>query len=138
MPPSEDERATAREWLLRAKSNLARAKQSKPVDALWEDVCFDAQQAAEKAVKAVLLWRDVTFPYVHDIEALLTALQRAGHEVSEEMWDADDLSRYAVETRYPGAAPPVSEADYRHAAILAERVVRWAEQIIAATPPVES
>ena len=134
MPPSEDERATAREWLLRAKSNLARAKQSKPVDALWEDVCFDAQQAAEKAVKAVLLWRDVTFPYVHDIEALLTALQRAGHEVSEEMWDADDLSRYAVETRYPGAAPPVSEADYRHAVILAERVVRWAEQIIAATP----
>jgi HEPN domain-containing protein len=132
MPPSEDEKATALEWLQRAKGDLALSKQAKPKEAFWEDLCFHAQQAAEKAVKAVLLWRDVTFPYVHDLEALLTAMEKAGHSVPEELWDADDLSRYAVETRYPGPAPPVTEADYQQAVVLAERVVRWAEQIISA------
>ena len=43
-----------REWLNRARSNLARARQRIPGTYL-EDACFDAQQAAEKAVKGLLL-----------------------------------------------------------------------------------
>ena len=44
----------AKEWLKRAKSNLARAKAGKvSEDILYEDLCFDAQQAAEKALKAL-------------------------------------------------------------------------------------
>ena len=46
-----------------------------------EDLCFNAQQAAEKAIKALLIQRDAGFPYVHDIAALLTVLERAGQEV---------------------------------------------------------
>ena len=130
MPPSEAEMATARDWLRRAKGNLARAKQPKPADAFWEDLCFDAQQAAEKAIKAVLLWYDVTFLYVHDIEALLTALEKAGHHVPDELWEADDLSRYAVETRYPGIAQPVGQEEFQQALTLAERVVGWAAAIV--------
>ena len=45
-----------REWLNRARSNLARARQRIPGTYL-EDACFDAQQAAEKAVKGLLLAR---------------------------------------------------------------------------------
>ena len=36
-----------REWLNRARSNLALAKNRIP-DAYLEDLCFEAQQAAEK------------------------------------------------------------------------------------------
>ncbi len=57
MPPEESSVGTPQEWLRRAKSNLARAKQPKPDEAIWEDLCFDAQQAAERAVKAVLRHR---------------------------------------------------------------------------------
>jgi predicted nucleotidyltransferase len=32
-----------------------------------EDLCFNAQQAAEKAIKALLIAHGVRFPYVHDI-----------------------------------------------------------------------
>jgi HEPN domain-containing protein len=39
------------DWLVRAKSSLALAKQAKPQEAFWEDQCFLAQQAAEKALK---------------------------------------------------------------------------------------
>ena len=39
-----------REWLNRARSNLALAKSLVP-EAYLEDLCFEAQQAAEKAIK---------------------------------------------------------------------------------------
>ncbi len=53
-----------REWLVRAKSNLALAR-ADTVGALLEDLCFEAQQVAEKAVKAVFVHRGVTFPFIH-------------------------------------------------------------------------
>ncbi len=130
MPP-DDEKATAREWLLRARGNLSRAQQPKPAEAFWEDLCFDAQQAAEKAVKAVLIARGVSFPYVHDIDVLLTTLESAGWSVGDEIRQADDLSRYAVETRYPGVGPRVTESEWREAVALATAVVEWAEQELA-------
>ena len=55
-----------REWLNRARSNLARAK-TKRKGVYLEDLCFDAQQAAEKAIKAVLIKLNGNFPYVHDL-----------------------------------------------------------------------
>jgi HEPN domain-containing protein len=59
-----------REWLNRARSNLALAK-AKRKGVYLEDLCFDAQQAAEKAIKAVLIKVDVDFPYAHDLAELL-------------------------------------------------------------------
>ena len=47
MPPDAKSTATAQEWLGRAKGNLARAKQAKPAEAFWEDLCFDTQQAEQ-------------------------------------------------------------------------------------------
>lgn len=44
--PTED----PREWLNRARSNLALARAKSPGIYL-EDLCFHAQQAAEKAIK---------------------------------------------------------------------------------------
>lgn len=40
-----------REWLNRARSNLAKAKGAYAIHEVYlEDLCFDAQQAAEKAI----------------------------------------------------------------------------------------
>ena len=118
------------DWLRRAKGNLARAKQTKPKDAFWEDLCFDAQQAAEKAIKAVLVDRQLEFRKTHDLGELLTLLDSSGYPVSEELWKADDLTDYAVQTRYPGLSEPVSDKEYRLAVALAETVVRWAQKEI--------
>ena len=131
MPLDGESFGTPQEWLRRARGNLARAKQSKPEEGFWEDLCFDAQQAAEKAVKAVLILRQTDFPKTHDIVDLLLLLQDSGQEITEEILEAGRLSRYAVETRYPGPAEPVSENEYRQALALAEKVVQWAAQVIA-------
>lgn len=131
MPPDERLKRFAEAWLARARSNLARARQPKLAEAFWEDYCFDAQQAAEKAVKAVLTLRGIDFPKSHDIAELLALLSPA--DVPDELWSADSLTDFAAVTRYPGRKPPVSEAEFHAALALAEQVVPWAEAMIRAS-----
>src|SRR5712692_6773965 len=131
MPPEESSVGTPQEWLRRAKSNLARAKQPEPDEALWEDLCFDAQQAVEKAFKAVLVFRGVDFPKTHNIRVLLSLLDSAGQQIPQELRKAIGLTIYATVSRYPGEAEPVTEDEYHEAVALAEQVVQWAEQVIS-------
>jgi HEPN domain-containing protein/predicted nucleotidyltransferase len=115
-----------REWLNRARSDLRRA--AEPLEGVYlEDLCYDAQQAAEKAIKAVFIARGVRFPFVHDLEALLTALEEAGQAVPEEVRRAAWLTRFAREARYPTAAL-VDEAEHGRAVAAAGAVVGWAER----------
>ena len=91
-----------------------------------EQVCFHAQQAVEKALKAVLLARQVDFPLVHDLEALKDIGQKAGITIPENLLDIDTLTPYAVETRYPGYLEEISEEDVAQAIDLAENFLVWA------------
>ncbi len=59
LPPDDP-----REWLNRARSNLIRARKYIP-GVYLEDLCFDAQQASEKAIKGVFIKQKENFPYVH-------------------------------------------------------------------------
>ena len=113
-----------RDWLRRARSNLALARQPKPPEALWEDLCFDAQQAAEKAVKGVLVSRGIDFPKTHDIGRLLQLLTEGGVEVPGSVRRAPELTAYAWEARYPGDYEPATADVHRRAVELAEVVVR--------------
>lgn len=65
MPPERRPPDDPREWLNRARGNLLRARAMLP-GVYLEDLCFDAQQAAEKAIKAVLIAHGVSFPPIHD------------------------------------------------------------------------
>jgi HEPN domain-containing protein len=131
MPPKKDAFGTAQQWLQRAKGNLALAKQPKPKEAFWDDLCFDAQQAAEKSIKAVLVHRKIDFPKTHNIRALLELVDPTGSQISKEIWQAIDLTNYAVETRYPGPAEPVTRSEHRQAVALAQKVVKWAKYCLA-------
>jgi HEPN domain-containing protein len=52
-----------REWIIRTRGNLVRALAVLPgVYLQVKNLCFDAQQAAEKAIKAALIARGVIFP----------------------------------------------------------------------------
>ncbi len=113
-------------WMDRARSNLIRARQRLP-NVYLEDLCFDAQQAAEKALKALCIERGIEFPYVHDLARLITLLQDEGQPVPDEVTEAGRLTRYAIFTRYPGLDDPVTEEDHNRAVSIAERVVEWVE-----------
>ena len=126
-PPERFPPDDPREWMNRARSNLVLAK-NRILGAYLEDLCFDAQQAAEKAIKAVMIAREIDFPYVHDLGSLLSSLEVTGESVPEAIRAAVSLTTYATATRYPNAGAPVTEQEYREAIAIAEAVVRWAEQ----------
>ena len=128
--PHEPQIGTPAEWLRRAQSNLIRAQQPRPEGVCWEDLCFDAQQAVEKALKALLVHRNISFRYVHDIAELLTLVEQDGISLPEDVRLAASLSDYAVAARYPGPMEPVTEEEYQEAIALAEAVLRWVEQLL--------
>jgi HEPN domain-containing protein len=115
------------EWLNRARSNLALAR-TQGQDIYLEDLCFNLQQAAEKALKALLIQMGVEFPYVHDIGQLLTRLEASGCAIPEALLQGARLTRFAVFTRYPGIAPSIGRAEYRDALALADAIVKWVEE----------
>jgi len=129
----QDERndiGSSTDWLRRAKSNLIRAGQPKHEEVFWEDLCFDAQQAVEKSLKALLLFHNIPFRFVHDIAELLTVLEQNGIHLPEYIRTSAELSDYAVEARYPGPMEPVTEEEYKEAVNIAEKVVSWVESLI--------
>jgi HEPN domain-containing protein len=93
-------------------------------------MCFDAQQAAEKAIKSVFLWHGKRFPFSHDIGELLEELEAVLPEIPEELMSAKSLSDYAVVTRYPSWGAPVTEAEFRAAFAQASAFVAWASGIV--------
>lgn len=102
------------EWLAHAESDLNLARLAKDrEEILPEQVCFHAQQAAEKALKAVLLHRKVEFPFIHDIEALLEIMTQSGLLVPPNVANAGALTPYAVEARYPGYEEEITLAQLK-------------------------
>ena len=130
MPPERPVPGSPGDWLLRARSDLALARVSLPDDTFYEDLCFHAQQAAEKAIKAIYRAHLREFRYTHDIADLLNGLKGEGIEIPEELQETVELTGFARQARYPGTREPTTEAEYRRAVTQAEAVVRWAESLI--------
>jgi len=119
----------ANTWLKRAKSNMARAKAGRvSSEILYEDLCFDAQQSVEKALKSLCVIYDIVFPKTHDIAYLIELLEKKNVIVPDDVQNAKILTGYAVETRYPGDYEPVDEDDYFKAIEIAEKVLKWVEK----------
>ncbi|HEX2954063.1 MAG TPA: HEPN domain-containing protein [Bacillota bacterium] len=119
----------AEAWLKRAISSLEKAKIGKISDALfYEDLCFDCQQAAEKALKAFLIYKDITFPKTHSLNMLIALGKGQNIQVPVEIESAVILNDYAVETRYPGEYEAVTEAEYLQAVDIAKKVVHWVSE----------
>jgi HEPN domain-containing protein len=126
LPHDKQGAASPQQWLAHAQSDLRLARLAEKSDILPEQICFHAQQAVEKAFKAVLLHRKINFPLTHDLEELLAVFERAGLAVPSEFEGVGALTPYAVETRYPGFWGEILDSDLAEALDFAERVLAWA------------
>jgi len=123
----------AKEWLRRAKGNLIIGKDNSYLDIRdipVEDLCFNLQQSAEKSLKALLIYNNIEFPFVHEIASLLTVIQKNNINIPENIIFSAKLTRYAVTTRYPGDYEKITAEDYDDAIKIAENVYNWAENQI--------
>lgn len=112
----------AQRWLAYARSDLdagnALLRDPQPYS---RQACFFAQQAAEKALKAILVFLETSFPYTHDLDHVRDLIP-TGWRVKTTHPDLAELTIWAVEARYPGDAPDAVETDARTALELAEAV----------------
>ncbi|WP_105316905.1 HEPN domain-containing protein [Thermus tenuipuniceus] len=88
-------------WLRLTKSDLAYAAQT-PQEALFEPSAFLAEQAAEKAIKALLVSKEATL-----------------------------LMEYTLRGRYPAGLPKLTQEEGEEALELARRVVAWVESLLS-------
>ena len=123
------------EWARFADEDLQMAQLALTEDGPPNQICFHAQQAAEKALKAVLLFKKIEFPLVHDIEELLELAREGGVAVPPEIDEAGSLTPYAVEARYPGHLEEMASPDVNEAVRLAEAVLQWAAEILGSRKP---
>jgi len=119
------ESAVAQMLLSSAQQDLSAAKVLAQTPGLADAlVGFHAQQAVEKALKAVLSARGIVFRRTHDIAWLLDLLSDStGLAPPHADW-LDELNPYAVDARYGGFDE--GGLDRELALEAAESVVRWA------------
>ncbi|MCL0049404.1 HEPN domain-containing protein [Dehalococcoidia bacterium] len=89
-------------WIEKANKDLLSAERELSFeDPVTETVCFHSQQAVEKYLKAFLVYHQIYFTKTHRIIDLLELCATVDSSFKDELEDADNLTDYAVEVRYP-------------------------------------
>ena len=91
-------------WLRYAKGDLDLAAAVVRDDGEPRHACFLAQQAAEKALKAVLVLEQLELPFIHDLRELQELIP-GGWPRSAGPGQLERLTEWASEARYPGDWP---------------------------------
>lgn len=121
--PEEVKLEFTREWVRKAENDFLTAQHLfKGGERYVNGTAFHAQQAAEKYLKAFLVWHQIEFKKTHDIAALLKLASEMDSVISDVLSDAVHLTPYGVEYRYPGDYPDVTMDDAKKALNLAVQV----------------
>jgi HEPN domain-containing protein len=100
-------------------------------DCPYDTVCFHAQRAAGKYLKAALTFLGVPFPKVHDLDELLD-LVPSDAAMSSTPDGLTELSQLAVASRYPGWDPEIDRQLAERAHATAQSVKREVLAVLAA------
>ncbi|MFQ5896767.1 MAG: HEPN domain-containing protein [Candidatus Methylomirabilia bacterium] len=110
-------------WLAKAEEDVLAGdlilKGSMPS---YETVGFHAQQAAKKALKALLIRHQVEFGKTHNLGELLGLAEPAAPGITGKLSDAEVLTPFAVDTRYPTEEPAVDREQAARYLALAREV----------------
>lgn len=117
----------ALDWLREAREDLESARILLN-GGQYHHACFHAQQAAEKALKALLR----RFHVARTGHSVLDLLREASRHVRvpSGLWDAARiLDQYYIPPRYPNAFPAGAPSDY-YTREQAEEAIRYAEEVV--------
>ncbi len=129
MPPGKPLPGSSEDWLRHAQSDLLLAGIPLPQGVLYNELCFHAQQAVEKSIKAVLIYHNVEFRKSHALDYLFSLLPQEV-PLPCRAKEAVGLTNYAVMLRYPGDYEDVEAAEYQETLLIAQELYAWAERSI--------
>lgn len=110
-----------RNWLTKAQSDLASAaKLADKFDPHLDTAIYHCQQAAEKAIKAVLVFYDQPFEKTHEIEALIPLAVPFAPNLTQWLEVGERLTPYATTYRYPGESLEPTPEEFEQALKSAE------------------
>ena len=128
---SEPARELAAEWLAKAEQDLRVARHLLSMEEPPpESVGFHAQQCAEKALKSFLTLHGIAFEYRHDLSYLIDLCSPLAEGFEQFRAEADELTPFAVEFRYPDALPPMPLPSARTAVSTAEQILTFAKALV--------
>jgi HEPN domain-containing protein len=105
----EPKRVLIRSWLRKASDDLALARFVAHQDRPFLDAAlYHCQQAAEKALKGFLVFRDQHAAKTHNLVVLLEKAAETGPGFLMWTGAAERLTPYATDYRYPG---PIEDPD---------------------------
>lgn len=114
MSDSQDDEA--RRWLKYASWDLETAERNAADDTMPpSNVCITAQQAAEKILKAALVFTGILPPRAHNLNSLRNLLPE-DWSIRERLSDLSRLSVWVVESSYPTDMPDPTNTEARAAA----------------------
>ncbi len=132
MQPDPGRVADTRAWLAKAANDLRAAETDLTASPpLREDALFHCEQAAEKAMKALLAWRDEPFRKTHDLVEVGRQCVEADATLEPLLRRAAPLTEYAWKYRYPGEPEEPSAEEAEDNLALARQVY---EAVLARLP----
>lgn len=111
-------------WLIKARNDIKVAENELSFnknEIITEAVCFHAQQAAEKFLKAYLITKNIDFGKTHNLEYLIELCSK--EDADFKTLDTGNLSFYAVEARYPDNFYIPSTEEAEGCMILAKKIM---------------
>lgn len=112
-----------RNWISKAEEDwLAIRNNITAAETPWAVVCFHAQQAAEKYLKAFLVHRGYQPEKIHALDRLLVECLAFDQNLNGLKEDCMQLTDHAVDSRYPDTLVKDEERIAREAVAMAERI----------------
>lgn len=91
----------------------------------YDGIAFHCQQAMEKSLTGYLVRFDVEFKPVDDLGYLVNLASARDHKMDAWYEGVDEISRYAMQVRYPDALIMLSNDQIAAAIVTANMMLTW-------------
>lgn len=102
----------------------------KEYEELTEIICFHCQQAVEKYLKAILIWKEeLNVPKTYNIDLLLTICAKFDKRFLN--YTGNELTSYAVDLRYPDTLYIPTSEEMQTALNITNSIIAIAKEILS-------
>lgn len=110
-----DPESSVSAWLRKAEHDVLNIENNLAAKEIpWDTICFHAQQAAEKLLKAFLIAQGQDIQRTHDLVAILSECVKISPGLAHLENDCRNLTYFAVSGRYPDDVFEPEEQDGRN------------------------